>query len=187
MNKYSDLAVVIGVETLATQLAEEFCKSVGIDVLYAMQLERPSCRIQSTTDSAVIPPPATQSLDLTTFVIGLQTGESLFLDGPLDCYYETEWESFICPVSFVVHRMKSVEDIPSGCKVFEAAEDEVPRSSIIDPKYWTRYNHDDLQRMHVGQFTDDGRVVVNLDGRKKWMQLPDGYKAIFPMLEGKVI
>lgn len=89
----TDVVAVIGLKNPATERVEALCRSIGMQVFYAVQDADPSQRIGSCDDEASVSSPF-EDLPKNVFRLGLMAANSQVEDGTLDCNITNEREMF---------------------------------------------------------------------------------------------
>lgn len=160
----TNYVVVIGQQTTITELTEQLCKELGIQVFHAMKLQNPNERISSLEDECIVVP-SLNVLPETTFVEGMLVPD-LMLGDVVDNIYSENRQIFASPLLCYVNRMQLKSDIPKDWTVEEFDADH--QSSNLP----------------IGTITIDGQIVVAIEGKKVFMQIPDHYQTIFSLIQG---
>lgn len=173
--KLTDVAAVIGLKNHATELAETLCRSIGMPVFYAMKKTDPVHRIDFCNDEATVSSPF-EELPESVFCLGLMASNPLFEEGTLDCNLMEEREMLGHVLGWFVHRIESPADLPDGWVLVD-----IPTSPM-------QAGFDSLvHNSATGQILSDGKMVVDFGRGKCLLQMPDGYRDVFSLLEGLCI
>lgn len=170
--KFTDVAAVIGLKSHATEVAETLCRSIGMQVFYAMKKTEPAQRIDSIDDEATVSFPF-EELPESAFCLGLMASNRLFEDSTLDCNLTEEREMLGHLLGWFVHRIESPADLPDGWVLVDISTS--PMQAGFDSL---------VHNSATGQILSNGKMVVDFGRGKCLLQMPDGYRDVFSLLEG---
>lgn len=167
--KLTDVVAVIGLKNRSTELVESLCRSIGMNVFYAMKKEAPSQRIDSCDEESTVSSPF-EALPENVFRLGLMASNRLFEDGTLDCNLTEERDMFVHTLGWVAHRVKSPAELPTGWVLVDS-----PKHAGFDPQ---------VDNSATGRILAGGKMVVDFGQGKRLLQIPDDYRDVFSSLEG---
>lgn len=171
LNVRPDMLYVIGIKDAVTDLAERLCSELGLSVHFAMKKSDPTKRIDSMDEEAVIVPPLPS--DESVFFCGLKASNRLIdgEGGPLDCNWTADDASaFAQPLLAFLHA--NHPPLP-------------PTWRLVDLPNNSRALGYDYRNCPVGHFGPSGTVIADFGAGKQFLQLPQAYSSIFPLVENK--
>jgi hypothetical protein len=161
---FKNYAVIIGLQTIVTELTVQLCRELGIQLFYAMKKSNAIERITSLDDDFFILP-STDGLAESTFCDGMLVPGKM-LNQQVDNISNEDRFIFNGPLQWYVHRIDSEMDIPTGWSTHDLNSDQF------------------LAEMPVGMITESGRIIVQYDGVKKLLQIPEQYRPLYSIIKG---
>lgn len=168
----TDVVAVIGLKNKATEMLEAICRSIGMDVLYAMNKAHPDQRIDSIDSESTVSA-SFEKLPANLFRLGLMAANHLYEEAAIDCNFTEPRDMFGQVLGWFAHRIKSQDDVPNGWVVLDSGKESLEADQ--DPR---------LSLYSRGQILADGRLVVDFGHGSRLLQLPNDYRDVFPLIEG---
>lgn len=170
--RLNDVVAVIGVKNRATELVEALCRSIGMEVFYAMKKLDPTQRIESVHEDAAISAPF-EAVPENVFRLGLMAADPLCAAGTLDCNLTDERDMFGHVLSWIAHRITSPDELPAGWTLLD------PQTSSMQAGF-----DPSLETYAIGQILTGGKLVVGTGQGKRLVQVPAEYRDAVASLEG---
>lgn len=169
--KLDDVVAVIGLKNRATELVEALCRSIGMEVFYAMKKLDPSQRIDSVAEDAAISAPL-EAVPENVFRLGLMAANPLCAAGTLDCNLTDERDMFGHVLGWFAHRITSPDELPAGWMLLDPQTS--PTQAGFDPS---------VETYAIGQILTGGKLVVGTGQGKRLVQVPAEYRDAVASLE----